>query len=107
MTTINWNDAYLVVIAVFFSVIFAIRSRNPKERDAMGKILIVIGAFELFVTSAGYLLVFRLRNSPNFTPDYYGLTLFLPLIIILAIASIAYGTRLLSNKKQTVEKLKS
>jgi hypothetical protein len=103
MTTVIWNDVYVVVIAVIFLVFFVFRSRNAKEKVAIGIILIVVGAFELFAISAGYLLVFRLANSPNFTLDYYGLTVFLPLIIIVAIASIAFGIRLLSNEKQTVE----
>lgn len=98
--TIIWNDVFWVVIAALFSLIFAVNaSRYPKDRVGYGIILIVIGAFELFLISAGYLLAFRLRNSPNFTPDYYGLTAFLTLIIVIAIVSIAYGTRLLSTKK--------
>ncbi len=107
MPTINWNDAYWVLLAAIFSIIFIVNSkRYPKDRVAYGIILIVIGAFELFVIAAGYRFAYSLRNNPNYHPDYYGQTVFLPLIIVIAIASIAYGTWLLSIKSKTIQKLK-
>lgn len=97
---INWNDAFWVAIAAIILLVGFVRSKDPKNRVSTGIALTIIGALELALVLVGYVLAFLSRTNPNFYPDYYGQTVFLPLVIILAIASIVYGTWLLSKKSK-------
>ena len=111
MTAINWNDAFWVVIEALFLLICFGRSRSPKDRITFGITAIVAGTLELTAINLGQLAVILFLEYPStnggrFIPDYYGLRLFLPLYILLAIATIAFGTWALATRKQSVEKLK-
>ncbi|MCW4025830.1 MAG: hypothetical protein NWF01_12495 [Candidatus Bathyarchaeota archaeon] len=100
----------LVVLPVIFLVICIIRSRKPQGSIIFGLIAVVAGALELIYVSAGALFVVGLLLNPNppslngtTSLDYYGLTLFLPILVVIATASLALGTWSLAMKaKQNV-----
>ena len=112
MNAVDLQDTYLVIILFVILVIGFLRSLEPKIRVSVGVVLVSIGAGELALFSFGSLLQIRSLAYPepnsHFYPDYYGLTLFSPLIILLALATIGYGTwclaRVAQNTKESVTK---
>ena len=97
---INWTDVFWVAAATILLYGFVL-SKNKKNRLSVGTVLIILGAIELALVILAYVDAFQAEINPHihFIPDYYGQAVFLPLIIVLAIVSVAYGIRVLLNQK--------
>ncbi len=103
------QDIWIVVAAAVILAMGITWSRDPKFKIRSALVLIDIGAVELALVAAGsfsaILTIVNPRPGVRFIPDYWGLELFLPLVIAFALASVGYGTWCLARNVQKSEVL--
>jgi len=107
MSQIMLDDLSIIFAAFVILIIFVIRLRNQKYRTLSGTWLIAVGAVEtVYCAFIGVSWIFRVsgvyppaNSGWKFIPDYFGLTVLFPVLLLIGIVSIAYGMRMSNTKK--------
>jgi hypothetical protein len=99
--TIELDILFLFVIPIIILFGCIIKSmRKPQFSVTYAIIAVVAGTFELTYVSAVslYIVVSLGYLKSSFSLDFYGLTLFSPILIVISLVSISFGVWLLANK---------
>ena len=113
MSIIIFDDLIILFGAVAILIISVIKSRNEKSRIMVGAWLLAVGVVEtIFCAFAGVFWILwvsgvfpHVIRGWKFVPDYFGLTVFFPVLLSIGIFSIAYSMRM-SNIKKALESRK-
>lgn len=110
MSIIIFDDLIFLFGAVAVLIISVISARNEKRRIIVGAWLLAIGVIETIFCAFGFVFWVLLLSGAiphvirgwTFIPDYFGLTVDLPVLLSVGIFSIGYSMRM-SNAKKGLE----